>query len=217
MPPLSPEGERELARVVAVLGAAGVYAPRVPESADLRGPVADGGEPITAYDVLSALHEAAYYAPGFDAGAYSANLAFHNDQVEQFADDVRGHVDDLVRLAGDALAGVTATVEVVDRPGVRALPTTVRLTGPDLDRTLRYDGAGKYLSTVVHVAVARILRERGPGRRFAALWSDGGIWITVLPDGAVEELNAALGPAAGEGWEWVDAQEPHAAGEVYPR
>jgi hypothetical protein len=75
---------------------------------------------------------------------------------------------------------------------------------------LAYDGAGKYLSTVVHVALARILRERRTGRRLAWLWR-------ALPAGGVGKLNTALGPAAGEGWEWVDEQEPVAAGETYPR
>lgn len=215
-PPLSPDGERELARVVAVLAGAGVFAPRVPDPVDLRGPVADSGEPVTAYDVLSALHEAEYHVPGFDAAAYSANLAFHADQVEQLVDGLRGHVDDLVRLAGGALADVSATVDLAWRTDTPRVPTTVRLRIGDEERVLAYDGAAKYLSTVVHVALARLLRERGTGLRIASLWSDGGIWLTALPDGGVERLNAALGPAAGEGWEWVDGQEPNAAGEGYP-
>jgi hypothetical protein len=53
---------------------------------------------------------------------------------------------------------------------------------------LAYDGAVKYLSTELHVALARI----------------------------VERLNAALGAAAGAGWEWVDEQAPTAAGEMFP-
>jgi hypothetical protein len=81
---------------------------------------------------------------------------------------------------------------------------------------LAYDGAGKYLSTVVHVALARILRERRTGRRLAWLWSDQGVWLTALSAGGVEKLNTALGPAAGEGWTWVDEQEPVAAGRDVP-
>jgi hypothetical protein len=42
------------------------------------------------------------------------------------------------------------------------------------------------------------------------------VWLSGLPDGTVERLNADLGPAAGEGWEWVDKQPPTAAGEMYP-
>ena len=215
-PPLSADGERELGRVVRVLADAGVFAPRVPDPADLRGPVADHGEPVTAAAVLAALHEADYYAPGFDASAYSAHLAFHDSHVEQFADVLQDQVDDLVRLSGGALADVAVAVELGGRAGSARVPTRIRLTVDGAGTVLAYDGAGKYLSTVVHVALAGILSARATGRRLAWLWNDQGVWLTALPDGAVDELNTALGPAAGEGWEWVDEQEPTAAGEMYP-
>lgn len=221
-PPLSPEGERELARVVAVLGDSGVYAPRVPDPADLRGPVADRGEPVTAFAALAALHEAGYYAPGFDAAAHQGNLAFHDSHGEQFVEVVEGHVDDLRRLARNGLDDVRATIELVERPHAPRVATRVRLAGGDVEQELTYDGAHKYLSTVVHVAVALILRERRTGVRLAWLWGDQGVWVTALPDGAdrpddaVERLNAALGPAAEEGFEWVDEGESIAAGDVYP-
>ena len=121
-PRLSPEGERELARVVGVLAGAGVFAPRVPEPADLRTPVADQGEPVTADGVLAALDEAGHYVPGFDAAAYSANLALHVSHGEQFAEVLREQVGDLVRLAGGGLDGVTATVDLTDRPATGAFP-----------------------------------------------------------------------------------------------
>lgn len=216
-PPLSPDGERELARVVRVLGDAGVFAPRVPEPQDLRGPVADQGEPVTAYAVLSALHEAHYYVEGFDAAAYSERLAFHDHHVEQLAEFVREQVDDLVRLAGGGLDGVGAEVELVERTDTARVPTTLRLHLGDRTEVLEYVGAAKYLSTVPHVALARILRERATGLRLAWVWSDQGPWVTALPDGGVERLNAALGPAADDGFEWVDEQEPIASGETYPR
>lgn len=209
--PLSPEGERELARVVAVLADAGVFT-HAPDPAQLHWPVADHGEPFTADVVLAALDEAAYYEPGFDPAAYSANLAFHDSHGEQFADVLREQIDDLVRLAGGGLDGVTVTVELTERAGTARVPTRIRLG----DEVLAYDGASKYLSSVVHVALARTLRERRTGRRLAWLWSDQGVWLSGLPDGTVERLNAVLGPAAGEGWEWVDEQEPVAAGEMYP-
>jgi len=213
-PPLSADGERELGRIVGVLADAGVFAPRAPDPADLRGPVADHGEPVTAAAVLAALHEADYYTPGFDASAYSADLAFHDSHVEQFADVLRDQVDDLVRLSGGALADVAAAVELGERAGSARVPTRIRLTVDGAGTVLAYDGAGKYLSTVVHVALAGILRARATDRRLAWLWSDQGVWLTALPDGAVDELNTAL--HAGESWEWVDEQEPTAAGEMYP-
>ena len=143
-------------------------------------------------------------------------MAFHDSHVEQFSDDLREHVDDLVRLAGGGLDDVAVAVELTDRPTSARVPTTIRFTIGGEDQVITYDGAWKYLSTVVHVTLARILRERATGRRLAWLWSDQGVWLCGLPDGAVEQLNTALGSAADEGWEWVDEQEPVAAGEMYP-
>jgi hypothetical protein len=213
-PPLSPEGKREVARVVTVLADFGVFAPHAPDPADLHGPVADQGEPVTTEAVLNALHEAAYYAPDFDAAAYSANLAFQESHVEQFADVLQEQIDELVRLAGGGLADLSTTVQLTDT-GTPRVPTRIRLRVGAGEQVLTYTGADKYLSTVVHEALARILRERGTGRRLAWLWNDQGVWLTGLPDGALDDLNAALG--AGDGWRWVDEEEPVAAGELYPR
>jgi hypothetical protein len=91
--------------------------------------------------------------------------------------------------------------------------TRIRLADGGAERVLDYAGAAKYLSTVLHVSLARVLHERGTGRRLAWLWSDQGVWLSGLRDGGVDELNAALGRAAGEGWEWVDEQPPIAAGD----
>ena len=96
------------------------------------------------------------------------------------------------------------------------MPTRLRLTTDADEQVLAYGGAGKYLSTVVHVALARILRSRQTGRRLAWLWDHQGVWLSGLADGMVERLNTARGPAEGEGWQWVDEQEPTAAGEMYP-
>ena len=179
-------------------------------------PVADRGEPITADGVLAALDEAPFHVPGFDAASHLANLAFHVSHGEQLAEDLRAQVDDLVRLAGGGLPGTAVAVELTERAGPARVPTRLRLTTDAEEQVLTYDGAGKYLSTVVHVALARILRARRTGRRLAWLWDDQGVWLSGLTDGTVERLNAALGPAAGDGWEWVDEQEPTAAGEMYP-
>lgn len=89
------------------------------------------------------------------------------------------------------------------------MPTRIRIG----EQVIDYAGDVKYLSTVLHVALAAVLRERGTGRRLAWLWSDQGVWLTGVADGEVERLDAALGPAADEGWEWVDEQAPTAAGD----
>ena len=213
---LSPDGEREAARVVTVLADAGVFAPDAPDPADLHAPLADYGEPVTAEGVLSALEEASYYVPGFDAARYTANLAFHDSHGEQFVSTVDEQVADLVRLAGGGLDDVSADVALADSGNSPRIPTRIRLRIGADEQVLAYDGAAKYLSTVVHAALARASRERRTGRRLAWLWSDQGVWISSLPDGAVAPLNGTLGRAAGEGWEWVDEQDPIAAGDMYP-
>jgi hypothetical protein len=214
-PPLSLEGRRELDRVVAVLAGAGVFVPQPPDPAHLAEAVADHGEPVTAFAALSALHEADHYHPQFRMAHHDANLAFHDSHVEQDMDVLREQAADLIRLAGGGLTGVPVTVEI-DTTGstqtmpTHAVPTRIRVG----ERVLDYAGDVKYLSTVLHVELATVLRERGTGRRLAWLWSDQGVWLTGVADGEVERLNTALGPAAEEGWEWVDEQPPMAAGEL---
>ena len=192
-----------------------MFTPEAPDPADLRQPVADQGEPVTLESVLTALDEVAHYSPGVDAAVYSANLAFHASDVEQSAAVIEGHVDDIVRLADGGLADVSAAVELVEREGTARVPTTVRLSVAGAERVLAYDGAATDLCTVVHVALALILRERRTGRRLAWFWSDQGVWLSGLPDGMVGDLNTALGPAARAGWEWVDEDAPTTADDLY--
>jgi hypothetical protein len=200
---------------VAVLTGAGVFVPQAPDPAHLTEAVADRGEPVTAYAALSALHEADYYHPQFRMAHHDANLAFHDSHVEQDPDGLREQAADLVRLAGDGLTDVPVTIEI-DPVGSNptmpehSVPTRIRVG----ERVLDYAGDVKYLSTVLHVELATVLRRRGTGRRLAWLWSDQGVWLTGVADGEVERLNAALGPAADEGWEWVDEQPPTAAGDL---
>jgi hypothetical protein len=211
-PALSPEGRKELDRVVALLAAAGVFAPRAPDPAQLSEAVADAGEPVLAETVLMAREEAEFWHPGFRSADHSANLAFHASHVEQFADDLQAQADDVVRLAAGGLAGVSVAVEIGDPDADGSVPTRLRVAVDGEERVLDYPGAPKYLSTVLHVALAGVVRDRRSERRLAWLWSDQGVWFAGLADGVVERLNAVLGEAAGEGWEWVDEQQPTAAG-----
>ena len=142
-PALSPEGRRELDRVVAVLAAAGVFAPRAPEPAQLSEAVADAGEPVLAETVLMAGEEAEFWHPGFRAADHSANLAFHDSHVEQFADDLRAQADDVVRLAAGGLAGVSVAVEIGDPDPDGSVPTRLRLAVDGEERVLDYPGASK--------------------------------------------------------------------------
>lgn len=201
MPPeLSESGRAELARIVGVLADAGILAPTAPDPDDLAEATADAGEPVTAGTVLGAVQEADFWHPGFDADAHLANLAFHDGHVEQFADTLTEQVDDLARLTGEAVR--LERVEVSDVGEHR-----LRLHLADGTHDLAYRGHVKYLSTVLHVTIAR-----AAGVRLAWLWVDQGVWITALRGTTVEALNARLDPPEHEGWSWVDEAEPLAAG-----
>lgn len=206
---LSPEERGELARVVDVLAREGVFAPRPPDPAALVEAVADHGGPVTADVVLAALEEAEYHHPGFRLADHTANLAFHPSHGEQFAGTLEAQVADVRRLAAGGLDGVAVAVEIAGD----GVSTRLRLVTGDDEQVLAYAGAVKYLSTVLHVALAGVLRERATGRRLAWLWSDQGVHLTGLTDGGTERLNTALGAAAGEGWEWVDEQPATSAGD----
>ncbi len=201
-PELSVEGRAELARVVGVLDRAGLFRPRTPRPVDLMEAVADAGEPVTAYSVLSALWEGGYYHPEFETDDHLAALAFHDSHVEQFSDDLREQVADLARLTGTPI-----TIEHLE-VGERRTELTVSVVGNTLE--LAWASHPKYLSTVLHAAVARAL----PEVPLAWTWSDQGAWLAV-PRTELRALNAELG-RAGE-WTLVADEEPVAAGEVVPR
>lgn len=96
-PALSPEGQGRVAELVAVLGRAGVFAPEVPDPQVLEAAVASRGEPVTAQDLLLCLGEVGYGVPEADTSRYSANLAHHENQVEQWSDTLLEQVADLAR------------------------------------------------------------------------------------------------------------------------
>jgi hypothetical protein len=208
VPPLSGHGQEQAAGIVAELHAAGVLVPDAPDPSYLHESVADYGEPVTVDAVLAALDEASYYHPGFRLESCTANLVCHGTQVEQGPEYLREQIDDLVRLAGGALTVEVTGIEQEHTDGSRQVPTRIRWTVNGSEAALDYAGAGKYLSTVIHVTLARAM-SAAP-RRLASLWTDQGMWITALPDGGVERLNAALGSE----WEWLADQEPMAAGDV---
>ena len=152
--------------------------------------------------MLGALQEAEYWHPGFDADDHLAALAFHDSHGEQLADTVAGQVDDLARLVGDALTVRLEHLEIGRAPPHRPAP---RRREPGLD----YRGAAKYLSTVLHVTVARAAQAQGTPR--LALGRPGRLDHGAAHGTTVEALNAEL--AGSEPWEWVDEQAPTAAGE----
>jgi len=204
--PLSEPGARRVATIVDALRVAGVLAPQAPDPTLLHEAVADAGEPVTVDSVLAAL---------FEADLALGNLAFHASHTEQHDEHLREQIADLVRLSAGALAVSVLDIQqsfVAD--GAARNRTRIHLSIDGDELLLDYPGLPKYLSTQLHVALATALRATGAPRRLAWLWSDQGGWLTALPERGVERFNAELGlDAAGStGWEWVDEQEPVAAG-----
>jgi hypothetical protein len=197
-PELSVGGRAELARVVGVLDRAGLFRPRPPRPVDLMEAVADAGEPVTAATVLSGLWEIEYWHPEADPAPMRA-LAFHDSHVEQLEDTLREQVADLARLTDTEI-----TVEHLE-VGERRTELTLAVVGKALP--LSWASHPKYLSTVLHAAVARAL----PEVPLAWTWSDQGAWLAV-PRTDLATLNAELGRAGD--WSRVADEEPMAAGEL---
>lgn len=221
-PALSPEGQGRVAELVVVLGRAGVFAPEVPDPQVLEAAVASRGEPVTAQDLLLCLGEVGYGVPEADTSRYSANLAHHENQVEQWSDTLLEQVADLARLAGGTVAVEVLGVDqrLLDVP-LGGVHTRLELAvgGPPPDHVvLDYRGLAKYLSTVLHVELARALRRAGAPRRLAWLREDAILLTGLPPHTDLNRLNADLGlppsePLGWGGWTWVDECEPEALGE----
>lgn len=205
-PGLSADGRAELARIVSVLERAGIVAPDAIDRDRTADGLADFGAAMTAFDVLSAAHE---------AGFTRAGPVFHATQVEQDSAYLGEQVADLDRLVGDDLAVTEDGIDVVWHDGERAAPTRVRLRLDGTRRTLDYRGDPKHLSTVLHGTVATALRDKGSAIRLAWLWSDSGAWVVALPAALdLDRLNDDLHAPEYERWEWIDEQEPYAAGDL---
>lgn len=202
-------------RIVAALAAEGVFAPEPPDPRSLHGPIAERDETPNQEVVLTALFEADYYDQAFDPSRHLGNLAFHDSKAEQYEESIAAQIADLARLTGPHLRIDTVAIDLaIDGTAGSPPACSIALTANGEPLTVQYRPAAKYLSTVLHVAVARRLRETGADRRLAWLWNDQGVWLAALGDGAVERLNAAPGKVRSGfgGWEWVDRAEPFAAG-----
>jgi hypothetical protein len=216
-PVLAPARKGVVRRVVKLMADEGVLAPEVPDPAMLFEAVADWGGPVTQASVLGALAEANYWHPAFDPERSMANAVMHDSHSEQFEEVLRSQIDDLVRLARGALivGDVVIDLALLNGSGPHP-PCTISMTINDRLVAMRYAPAAKYLSTHIHVVLARALKAMGCGKRLAWLWTDQGAWIACLVDGAVERLNAGPGfdRDGFDGWDWIDASEPMAAGDM---
>jgi hypothetical protein len=211
--------DAELAEVeaaLAPLAAAGVFQPQVPDPALVFAGVADCGEPITPEAIFNALNEMHYYHPDADAADYMANLAFVDSKTEQSAELLSSYIADFDALTDGALA---ITVNAIDHPPFaeadsRDVIIDLVVSGAPL--RVQYRGGAKYLSTYLHVALAKAYQALGRGDAIATFWTDQGVWLTRLHDGAVATLNAALGlddPDSPYQFGWLHAEEPFAAGD----
>ena len=204
---LDPADAAALDTMVATLARHGVFAPRVPDPALLHPGVADYGD-VSPEAVFSALSELHYYHPAIPDDAFMANLAFAPSHGEQGVEALAGQIADIDRLTSGALG--------IDGEAIR-WPADVRATDVELDLRinnaplrLRWRAAAKYLSTVPHVALAQAYRRLATGQRLASVWTDEGLWLMRLPDGAV----TALARDGVTGFGWLDEQAPVAAGDA---
>ncbi len=215
LPELSVHRQKEVRRTVRVMAAHGLFAPEVPDAALLYAGVAEQEESVKPDSILNAMGEADYYHPGTDPARWMANLLMHGSHAEQ---DEAAQIAEIAALAGDALDVRDVTVRHGAVPGhPRAVQVDVAMTVNGEAVALSYIGDAKYLSTHIHHALATRLREGDSGKRLAALWiADQGVWISLVVDGAVEALNAALKLVASNRceWSWLDEGEPMAAGQL---
>ena len=216
IPVLSKSRAAKVRQIVAALATEGVFQPEVPRPAALYAPVAERDDLPDQEVVLTALFEADYYDRSFQPARYTANLAFHGSKGEQFEEVIAAQIADLARLCGAYLpiAEVRVVHELVDGTGPQPACSIGFVAGAQ-QVALSYIPAAKYLSTVIHVAIAQALRATGSDRRLAWLWCDQGVWIAALAEGAVERLNAASGAVRHGfgGWDWIDLAQPVAVGE----
>ncbi len=216
-PVLAPARKGAARRIVSHLAKEGVFAPHVPPPETLFEALADYGGKVTQSAVLMALGEANYWHPDFDPETCLANLVMHDSHVEQFDDFLQQQIDDLVRLADGALVVTDVIIDLTLPPygSTQASSCAIQMIVNGTSMDLHYVPAAKYLSTHIHVALARALADTQSGKRFAWAWDDQGVWISCLADGAVKRLNAGPGfDASGYGgWDWVDLADPIAAGD----
>jgi hypothetical protein len=220
-PILAPARKRLVRRIAALMGEEGIFAPDLPDPAILYEGVADWGGPVTQASLLMALGEADYWHPGQSPERHMARLAVHDSHSEQFDETVREQIADLIRLAEGALVvqDIAIDLRLPEGRGLgrgREAHCMIAMTVNGAPLRLTYRPAAKYLSTHLHVALARALRDTGAERRLAWLWCDQGAWISCLTAGADQRLNSGPGHdrRGFGGWSWIDEASPVAAGDM---
>lgn len=211
IPPLSPRGVKQIKRAVSVLASFGVFSPQIPSACHLYEAAADYGEPVTLEAVFIGLDEASYYHPDFDMTQYSANLVFLPAKTEQFEDVIEEQLRDIVKLYGGAIEIWDLTVSIIDPWHV-----SIKLSLNNEHFECEYDGIAKYLSSTPFVEIAKRLHAIETDKRLALFWSDQGARVTLISDGTLKELNAALGKGllADANFSWLDEETPFDASSI---
>ena len=217
-PQLSPPRKAAVRKIVAVLAEQGVFAPGPPKPDHLFEAISDEDCRVTQEVVLGATAEAGYYHEDFDPDGCMGNLAFHDSKGEQYAETLEQQTGDLVRLANGALQvnDLAIALDLKGRRGTHS-PCTLTMVVNGEPISISWLPDVKYLSTHIHVSLAKRLCALETGKRFAWLWSDQGVWISLIANGALDRLNAGPGNDKKRlgSWEWIDESEPVAAGAMF--
>lgn len=206
--------EAEVARVahiVAVMGKHGIFAPQIPDPELLHAGVVHSLDNLSPADIFDTLGELHYYHPAVPDDVFWDNIAMVPSHGEHNATQLAQEIADIDRLTRGVL---NLTDEAIRwSANLRSTDVELAITVNGAPLHLTWRAAPKYASTVPHVALARAYAELRTGYRLATYWVDRGMWLMRLADGAVEALNAELGlnSAGGEGFGWLDAEEPFAA------
>ena len=185
---LATADKEALRRTVDVLASNGVFVPEVPEADDLEAEVADYGPPVTLESPLRAVFGTVHYQDSFRPERYTANLRQQSENVEQTAELIKGQLIDLAELSDGTL-----TIEGVLVSFEEEGTVTVKCTLNGEQFETNYQGAKKYLSTVLLQLVASRYESLGLPTRFAAVSSEGALYLTRLARGKAEEINESLG------------------------
>ncbi len=207
----------EIRAVVTTLARYGVFAPQVPDPALLFAGTPDFGGGVTPDGIFYALNELHYYHPDIDTAEFMANLAFVDSKTEQSAALIHGYINEFDALTDGALGIQIVRIDHPSFADMAARDVVIDLTVGGAPLRIQYRGLPKYLSTHLHVALARAYHALGRGDAIASYWTDQGAWLMRIAHGAVERLNAALGiedSETADPFAWLHEEVPFAAGSI---
>lgn len=191
-PDIPPARQDDIRHVVAALASHGVFAPQVPDAALLFAGTPDFGGGATPEGIFGALSELHYYHPDVDDAAFFGNLVLHPSHAEQNADTIAEQIADFEQLTGGGLAITTTRIAWPADDALATQDVVVELMIAGEPVTLHWRSAAKYLSTTLHTAIALRYQALNRGDAIATYWTDRGVWLMRLRDGAAQALNSEL-------------------------